>query len=64
MQIASRYITGLANLAKEHIESLEPSDTRADMDRYLQSTLEHIRYKKSQDDLPVSVRDKFAAVII
>lgn len=63
-QIAGRYISGLVALINEHIESLDPSDARSEMQRYFSNTLDHIRRKKSQADLPEGLREKFAAVAI
>lgn len=63
-QIAGRYISGLVALINEHVESLEPSDARTEMERYFANTLDHIRRKKAQTDLPDSLREKFASVTI
>lgn len=63
-QIAGRYISGLVALINEHVESLEPSDARTEMERYFTNTLDHIRRKKAQTDLPDSLREKFASVTI
>lgn len=63
-QIAGRYISGLVALIHEHVDSLDPSDARTEMERYLNNTLDHIRRKKEQADLPESFREKFASVTI
>ncbi|CAM9899767.1 unnamed protein product [Ectocarpus sp. 6 AP-2014] len=63
-EIAGRYISGLVALIHEHVDSLEPSDARTEMERYLNNTLDHIRRKKEQADLPESLREKFASVTI
>lgn len=63
-KIAGRYITGLVALIEEHIESLDPSDARTEMERYFGSTLEHIRRRKTDEGLPELLREKFAAVTV
>lgn len=63
-EIAGRYISGLVALINEHIESLDPSDLRTEVKAYLANTLDHIRRKKIQEDLPKGLREKFAAVAI
>lgn len=63
-QIAARYISGLVALINEHIESLDPSDMRTEMKRYFDNTLDYIRRKKAQDDLPDGLREKLFAVAI
>lgn len=51
-------------LINEHIESLDQSDARAEMELYYANTLDHIRRKKTQEDLPEKLRQKFASVTI
>lgn len=63
-QIAGRYISGLVALINEHIESLDPSDAKTEMERYYSNTLDHIRRKQVQEDLPEGLREKFAAVTL
>ncbi|CAB1113798.1 unnamed protein product [Ectocarpus sp. CCAP 1310/34] len=63
-EIAGRYISGLVALIHEHVDSLDPSDARTEMERYFNNTLDHIRRKKEQADLPESLREKFASVTI
>ena len=58
--ITSKYISGLIALINEHIDNMDQSEQRAEVEAHYQNTLEHIRGMQAKE----KTAEKFARIAL